>query len=271
MTTLFLVLCLAATPARSATTLPWLSDWQTAFQTAKEQHRMVFVDYFATWCAPCQAMDKNVFSDAGVQQRLSDFVLLRIDFDRSKIAAKHGVDGLPTYVVYDPAERERFRIVGERSIALFSAAIDDIRGTTSAFLRAAELFDSGQDVEADFLAGNTFSHLGMTDRARASYAEARKAAEKKNDQPSQQLAQALSAFTFVRDGKSSRAIKLLRDLVAKTSDPNAQALIWLTLGNAYRSAKDDKAARESYQRAVAVAPPASDAFSEASAAMAQLH
>ncbi len=52
----------------------WQTDWNTAFNIAKEQHRLVFVDYFAKWCAPCRTMEETVFSRPDVQQRLADFV-----------------------------------------------------------------------------------------------------------------------------------------------------------------------------------------------------
>ena len=39
----------------------WQSDRKLAFQISQEQHRMVFVDYFATWCQPCRTMDATVF------------------------------------------------------------------------------------------------------------------------------------------------------------------------------------------------------------------
>src|SRR5947209_5481399 len=38
-------------------TLDWKTDWQSAFSAAKQEGRLVFVDYFATWCKPCQVMD----------------------------------------------------------------------------------------------------------------------------------------------------------------------------------------------------------------------
>src|SRR4029079_9404491 len=71
--------------------LSWQADWKTAFATAKEQHQLVFVDYFATWCKPCQEMDATVFKLPDVRKELDDFVLLRVDFDKGSDAASHNV------------------------------------------------------------------------------------------------------------------------------------------------------------------------------------
>src|SRR6266550_2670294 len=142
---MILFLFVLVLPGAFADELPWQSDWKVAFQKAKEQRRMVFVDYFATWCEPCRTMDATVFRDAVVQQRLSDFVLLRVDVDRSTIARAHFVSALPSYVVYDPGERERFRISGSKPSDLFSAAIEQIRITAPSFVRASEMFDAKED------------------------------------------------------------------------------------------------------------------------------
>jgi tetratricopeptide (TPR) repeat protein len=248
----------------------WGSDWKDAFKTAKQQHRLVFVDYFASWCQPCRQMDETVFRDAEVQRRLGDFVLLRINVDQGVIAATHRVYSYPSYVLYDPDERERFRIIGARQLDVFSEAVEEIRRAAPAFIKASDLFDAKQDVEAGFLVGNTYSHLGMTDSARLSYTGAQKSAERRNDKATAQLAEVLVAFTYCREGDSPRAIKLLQNLTAKPVDRKTEAFIWLTLGNAYRSAKDVKLALDAYGRAQAAADPNSAAYEEATAAIANL-
>jgi tetratricopeptide (TPR) repeat protein len=237
---------------------------------AKEQHRMVFVDYFATWCEPCRTMDATVFRDAVVQQRLSAFVLLRVDVDRNTIARAHPVSALPSYVVYDPGERERFRITGTKPSDLFSAAIEQIRLTAPSFVRASEMFDAKQDVEAAFLVGNTYSHLQLTSDARDAYKQARKLSEQKGKPESAQMADVLSAFTFAREGKPARAIKLLQDLANHPVSRDTQAYAWLALGNAYRLSKDSKSALEAYERAKSIAGADSTAYKEATAAIGEI-
>jgi tetratricopeptide (TPR) repeat protein len=269
---LFALFLAATTSVASAedSSFTWRTDWKDAFKTAKQQHRLVFVDYFASWCQPCRQMDETVLRDAEVQRRLGDFVLLRVNVDHGVIAATHRVYSYPTYVFYDPDERERFRIIGARQLDLFSEVIEEVRREAPAFIKASDLFDAKQDVEASFLAGNTYSHLGMTDYARLSYAGAQKAAEKRNDKGSAQLAEALGAFTYCREGDAPRAIRLLQKLAAKPADRNSEAFIWLTLGNAYRSTKDVKAALDAYGRAKSAADPNSAAYEEATAAIASL-
>ena len=231
---------------------------------------MVFVDYFATWCGPCRTMDKTVFRDAVVQHRLSDFVLLRVDVDRSTIARAHLVSAFPSYVVYDPAERERFRITGSKPSDLFSAAVEEIRRSAPSFVRASELFDAKEDIEAAFLVGNTYSHLQMTNDARDAYKQARKLSEKKGKAESAQMADVLAAFTFAREDNPARAIKLLQSLANHPVSRDTEAYTWLALGNAYRLSKDSKSALYAYQQAKSIAIPSGTVHKEATAAIDEI-
>ena len=110
----------------------------------------------------------------------------------------------------------------------------------------------------------------MNDQAREAYKQARQTADARGEKGSAQLADALSAFTFAREGNSRRAIKQLQKLAANPADRDTEALIWLTMGNAYRLAKDMKSAADAHQRAQSLSAPDSTTYKEASAAIARL-
>src|SRR2546428_1661945 len=212
-TRLFLVLLFAAGTWYAGETSAWQTDWNIAFKIAKEEHRLVFVDYFAFGCS--STMEDAALSNSDVQKSLSDFVLLREDFSRYN--APHGVPSFPTYAVYDYDERERFRsrdpnvlskerdkargpgsispLCGDRAGG-FIWSLDVIQRAAPSFVRAAEMLDSGKELEADFLLGNTYAHLRMPGYAREMYERARGFAEKRGDKATAQIAQAESAFTF---------------------------------------------------------------------------
>src|SRR5438093_9769636 len=76
------------------------------------------------------------------------------------------------------SERERFRISGARPLPIFSAAVEEIRLSAPTFVQAAELLEREEDLDAAFLVGSTYSHLGMVTDARDAYGQARKLAER---------------------------------------------------------------------------------------------
>ena len=74
----------------------------------QSEHRPVFVDFAASWCKNCVAMDEAVLGSAEVQRRLKDFVVVRYQAERPnesparEVLDRFGVIGLPTYVVLLP-------------------------------------------------------------------------------------------------------------------------------------------------------------------------
>lgn len=82
--------------AKAAPTL-WLTDYDAALKRAKADGKTVVVDFFATWCGPCQLMDEKTFADPRVRQRLKNFVTLKVDVDKQpELARRYGVSSLPT-------------------------------------------------------------------------------------------------------------------------------------------------------------------------------
>ena len=61
----------------------------------------MIVDLYADWCGACKEFDSQTFSQKKVQEALSQFTLVRIDFTEgseytSALAEKFSVSGLPT-------------------------------------------------------------------------------------------------------------------------------------------------------------------------------
>ncbi len=36
-------------------------NWKAVLAKAKKENRLVYMDMYATWCAPCQVLAKNIF------------------------------------------------------------------------------------------------------------------------------------------------------------------------------------------------------------------
>ncbi|MFU8780244.1 MAG: cytochrome c biogenesis protein CcdA [Kiritimatiellia bacterium] len=83
----------------------WMHDPVGAVAKARETGQDLFVDFWATWCKNCLAMDRTTFQDEAVVQSLEPYVRLKFQAeDPSDPATKRvldlfGVKGLPSYVI----------------------------------------------------------------------------------------------------------------------------------------------------------------------------
>ncbi|MFH0880955.1 MAG: cytochrome c biogenesis protein CcdA, partial [Lentisphaerota bacterium] len=76
-----------------------------ALAQASREGKPVFIDFWATWCKNCLAMEKTTFKEPEVEQKLAGFIVVKFQADdpseplTKQVLDHYGVIGLPTYVV----------------------------------------------------------------------------------------------------------------------------------------------------------------------------
>lgn len=73
------------------------------FQEIVQSETPTLVDFFATWCGPCQAMSPILDQ---LKDKMGEKVrILKIDVDKNQdVAAKFKVRGVPTFVLFQSGE-----------------------------------------------------------------------------------------------------------------------------------------------------------------------
>lgn len=102
-------------------------------ELAQAGGRPVLLDVYADWCVSCKEMERETFSDPGVQAELRRFVLLKADVtandaeDRA-LQRRFGIPGPPAILFFDAAGRERpeARVIGFQPPAVFTAHLQRI-------------------------------------------------------------------------------------------------------------------------------------------------
>lgn len=100
---------------------------------SQSSNKIVMFDFYADWCASCKEMERNTFSDAGVQKHLAQALLLQIDMTHNtsddKAMLKHfGLYGPPAILFFDRQGREfnASRVIGYQDAALFTQTLQKI-------------------------------------------------------------------------------------------------------------------------------------------------
>lgn len=80
-------------------------------QLAEAKGKKVMFDLYADWCVACKEFEKYTFSDARVQQKLDEMVLLQVDMTRNSsdndaIMQRFQILGLPTILFFDEQGQE---------------------------------------------------------------------------------------------------------------------------------------------------------------------
>ncbi len=91
----------------------WYYDLDEAKKVAKASGRMIFVDFFATWCGPCKMLERECFGTDEFKKFGKKLVFCRIDVDDQKsVAEAYGITAMPTQDVMDKDGNVVKQIVG---------------------------------------------------------------------------------------------------------------------------------------------------------------
>ena len=97
------ILCFQSTALAHA---PFSSDYslEQAKETAQKEGKLLLIDFTASWCPPCQKMEKTTWADSAVQNWIRDnAIALQIDVDKnSKLSDKFKIQAMPTLVLFTP-------------------------------------------------------------------------------------------------------------------------------------------------------------------------
>ncbi len=77
-----------ALPGQGSTPVPthlaWLSDYQQAWEKARAEKKLLFIDFTGINCANCRKNEQSVFPRRDVREELSKFVLVQLYLDGSR-------------------------------------------------------------------------------------------------------------------------------------------------------------------------------------------
>lgn len=84
--------------------LNWEYDEPTALETARQENKLVMLDFYAKWCGACNELDHKTFSNQDVVDRLENYITVKLDFTTEQdedLSEKYQIRGLPIVVFMD--------------------------------------------------------------------------------------------------------------------------------------------------------------------------
>lgn len=97
----------------------WYHNLEEGLKVAKATNRMVFIDFNASWCGPCQMYKQNVFPTEEFLAMGKYFVFVDIDTDEQPaLARQYGVSGIPDLRFLKSDGTEVHKVVGYKGMAV---------------------------------------------------------------------------------------------------------------------------------------------------------
>lgn len=110
-------------------------SWQMVLNKAKEENKHIFIDAFATWCAPCKQMDAAVYPDSNVGSVMNaKFISVKVQMDSTandnslikswykdakKIRDQYKISGYPSYLFFSPNGKLVYKDLGYKDAGSF--------------------------------------------------------------------------------------------------------------------------------------------------------
>lgn len=99
--------------------------WKDALTRAKKEKKMIFVDFYTSWCGPCKDMSQNIMTKPDAGELFNrEFVNYKQDAEKGEgpeLAKRYGVTAYPTFIFVDHRGDLVYKFLGRRELNEFLA------------------------------------------------------------------------------------------------------------------------------------------------------
>ena len=141
-----LFVCAMGLAAHAQTNFRSIS-FDEALKAAKQENKLVFIDFYTDWCGPCKKMARDVFPQKQVGDFMNaKFVNLKLNAEQEgrELAARYNVSAYPTFVVLDTEGKVVTELKGSMDGQAFIQKLGGQLNPDMTPERMAERYKSGE-------------------------------------------------------------------------------------------------------------------------------
>jgi len=91
----------------------WINSMEWGKEMAQSGNKLIVIDFWAHWCSPCVAMDRDVWMDPSIKALGEDFIYVRYDLSSGfNLAAPYNISSIPTIMITDSWGKILYKNVG---------------------------------------------------------------------------------------------------------------------------------------------------------------
>jgi len=98
-------------------------NWEAVKAASKAQHKVIFIDFYTDWCAPCKFMAQTIFPLKNVGDFYNkNFICVQINAEKGEgiaLRQKYGISAYPTMIFTNDKEEIVYRAIGSTSAGEF--------------------------------------------------------------------------------------------------------------------------------------------------------
>ena len=122
-------------------------SFDEAIAAAKQENKLVFIDFYTDWCGPCKMMSRDVFPQKSVGDFFNDkFVCIKLNAEKEGVdlAKRFEVKAYPTFLVLNTKEEVQLELKGAMDGDAFVAKVSAGLNPEMSPARMAERYNSGE-------------------------------------------------------------------------------------------------------------------------------
>lgn len=135
-------------------------SWEQIKQKAKDENKYIFVDCYASWCAPCEMMNNNIFTSEKVGEYINKkFIAIKVQFDSTKVdnefvrtwlnnargwTKEYEINSFPSFLFFSENGELVNREAGYKSIHDFVVLLRDATNPEKQFYSLVEKYKAGE-------------------------------------------------------------------------------------------------------------------------------